>query len=97
VWVGDTWERTLQLHIEGYSPRQIALKLGLAESTVENKLENELRAQKAAAKQAHVDPEILARNARHEAAERRDLTATFFGDPPPGYSALDQKRKGIAP
>lgn len=30
---------------------------------------------------------------RYEAASRRDLTASFFGDPPPGYSALDQKRR----
>lgn len=33
-----------------------------------------------------------ARARREKAAERRSLTATFFGDPPPGYSALDRKR-----
>lgn len=28
---------------------------------------------------------------RCEASQRRDMTATFCGDPPPGYSALDQR------
>lgn len=31
------------------------------------------------------------------AAAPRDLTASVFGDPPPGFSALDMKRRGIAP
>lgn len=31
---------------------------------------------------------------RREASYRRDITATFFGDPPPGYSVLDQMRGG---
>lgn len=38
-------------------------------------------------------PEIEAeRLSRLAAADRRDLSASIFGDPPPGYSALDQKR-----
>lgn len=32
--------------------------------------------------------------ARKEARDQRDLTAAFCGDPPPGYSALDQLRGG---
>lgn len=31
---------------------------------------------------------------RKAAADNRDFTATFCGDPPPGYSALDRKRMG---
>ena len=31
------------------------------------------------------------RIARKQAEAQRDLTAAVFGDPPPGYSALDQK------
>ena len=34
---------------------------------------------------------IIERDRRRDAADRRDLTATFFGDPPSGYSALDRK------
>jgi hypothetical protein len=37
--------------------------------------------------------EVLAeRDARLAARDLRDQTATFFGDPPPGYSALDRRR-----
>lgn len=36
------------------------------------------------------------RDARKLAGYRRDVTAQTFGDPPPGYSALDQKRSGIS-
>lgn len=42
------------------------------------------------------DQHIAAREARRAAADRRSLTATFCGDPPPGYSALDQKRNASA-
>ncbi len=35
---------------------------------------------------------LAAREARRAAADRRDLTATFCGDPPPGYSALDGRQ-----
>ena len=39
-------------------------------------------------------PRTLAeRAARDEARDKRNLTAVFFGDPPPGYSALDQRRR----
>jgi hypothetical protein len=35
---------------------------------------------------------IAARLAREDAENRRDLTAAFFKDPPPGYSALDRRK-----
>lgn len=38
----------------------------------------------------------IERGRRLAALDRRDLTATFFGDPPPGYSALDDKMRGIS-
>jgi hypothetical protein len=31
----------------------------------------------------------------HRLAQPRTLTSRFFGDPPPGYSALDRKRQGL--
>lgn len=34
------------------------------------------------------------RTARIAASERRTTTQEFFGDPPPGYPALDKKRSG---
>ena len=38
------------------------------------------------------DPVFEARERRMLASARRDLTGLIFGDPPPGYSALDEKR-----
>lgn len=32
---------------------------------------------------------------RSAARGRQDLTASVFGDPPPGYSALDRRRAGV--
>jgi len=37
---------------------------------------------------------LAEREARKEAERARDLTAATFGDPPPGYSALDRKNNG---
>jgi hypothetical protein len=45
-----------------------------------------------------VDPLAIASSAAYAMAKnRRDLTASVFGDPPPGYSALDRKRQGLGP
>lgn len=42
------------------------------------------------------DPTTLAKGLAYSAAkERRDITGEIFGDPPPGYSALDRKRAGL--
>jgi hypothetical protein len=36
---------------------------------------------------------LTERSVRAEALHRRDLTASIFGDPPPGYSALDRRAR----
>lgn len=36
---------------------------------------------------------LAERDARYEASQLRDLTAATFGDPPPGFSALDRRRR----
>jgi len=36
------------------------------------------------------------RSARKQAAMRRDLTGEVFGDPPPGYSALDKRSEATS-
>lgn len=41
--------------------------------------------------------EVDERDRLAEAYARRGLSATVFGDPPPGYSSLDKKRRGITP
>lgn len=43
---------------------------------------------------AKAPPDLLEeREARNAAAHNRTLTASVFGDPPPGFSALDKKRQ----
>lgn len=37
-------------------------------------------------------PELFVERARRQMAQR-DLTGEFFGDPPPGYSALDRREQ----
>lgn len=55
------------------------------------------RARKHATEQRAIearDRRSLAKIERDErAAQAGDLTPIFFGDPPPGYSALDQRRR----
>lgn len=40
---------------------------------------------------------LAERDARYEASLLRTRTQEFFGDPPPGFSALDRKRQGLVP
>lgn len=37
--------------------------------------------------------QIIDRERREQARERASITAQIFGDPPPGYSALDRRRQ----
>jgi hypothetical protein len=41
------------------------------------------------------DHVLAERDARRDAADRRDLTATQFNDPPPGFSELDRRKLHI--
>lgn len=41
------------------------------------------------------DEQLAERERRAQARDQRDITQTFFGDPPPGYSALDQRRQSV--
>lgn len=41
------------------------------------------------------DHRFAERDARSAAADRRTITQQLFGDPPPGYSALDMKRREV--
>ena len=54
---------------------------------------------RAAVKSIVPTPEIIEAKARQllrYAREASDITATFFGDPLPGYSALDRKRELVS-
>lgn len=42
-----------------------------------------------------INPAEVEAELRRRAAERMDLTQRVFGDPAPGFSALDKKRSGV--
>jgi hypothetical protein len=76
----------------------IAKKLGRQKTSVENRFVNNggafSRARMHVAEHAEgkaPDYVIAERERRIEAINRRTPTQEFFGDPPPGYSALDRK------
>jgi len=103
-WSDD--ERTRMIHMREVEKRkwsEIDRALGRPHGSSSSKYEG-LRREKsppAHQKDAGGRIEISAaqeaeRAARKAAAQLRDLTAARFGDPPPGFSALDRKREGAA-
>lgn len=92
IWSAEMWQRAVELHDEGMSYDDIAGELGLTTKQVSIKFTNEHYEHKAASERSKIAPRLAERDARLAAADRRSQTAQFFGDPPPGYSALDKKR-----
>jgi len=82
----------------GARPRvlqRIAIEIGRSAYAVENRL-NYYGASFGAGrwKVNGASAQTLAeRDARKEAEARRSITSFVFGDPPPGYSALDRRRE----
>lgn len=80
--------------------REIAKALDCNIMRVENRLRNygpkfdraNARPAETTVGSFRVPEEVVAeRDVRRAAADRRDLTATLLGDPPPGYSARDRR------
>lgn len=92
VWFGDMWERAEKMLAEGVAHKVIATELGVQPRQLEFKIRNEHGHNKRLSPGPSPDA-LRDRELREAAADRRGLTQTFFGDPPPGYSALDQKRQ----
>lgn len=99
AWTPEEEDELLSLHDDGFSVQGFAADKRIQVSAVKARLEILLyRRRIAAGRPARVHGVVPAERladceARKAAADRRDLTATFFGDPPPGYSALDKRRQ----
>ena len=98
-WTATDVARAWRMWERGFTYADIALVLGRKAKSVEAKIhyeryrgERRIHLENAGASRAP-DFVLADRERRQEAKARRDTTAVFFGDPPPGYSALD-KRKG---
>lgn len=96
-WTDEMVNRAVQLRRDGSTFDEIARLLGLKRAqSVYTKLHQAglLAAKRQNSNGAKASTCALAdRDRRAEAATRRTQTQEFCGDPPPGYSALDQKQK----
>lgn len=79
------------MHERGYSFWKIGEHIGRKGDVVKNKL---VPPQPRDRYKRDLPKLKAERDARKAASDRRDLTSTFCGDPPKGYSALDQMRGG---
>lgn len=99
VWSKTMWDEAQALLKQNKPRDEIAARCGVTVTQLYFKIYNE----KLAVRSNHVSEGPIVsirlaseREARAAAAALRTRTQEFFGDPPPGYSALDMKRKGIA-
>jgi hypothetical protein len=100
-WTQEKWKRALALAQQGMDSETIAEQIGgVSAGDVRKRFTNfnksalliDVRQSRARlAEQERLDKAAQYLAARDE-RDARDLTGRFFGDPPPGYSALDRKR-----
>jgi hypothetical protein len=101
-WSDEETRLVLDLrHGGGLQRKQVAKRLGRSLGSVIAKLDREqwgygeVGARGYGAGQASVKPSAEALDdldRRHAALNRRSLTASLLGDPPPGFSQLDKQR-----
>src|SRR4051794_9132676 len=102
VWTHARWSRAKHMRAAGLSNEEIVEAVGLTVRQVGAKFYNQhyVRARRVSAAGMVItlrvpDRALAERDGRNEASQTRTLTQIIFGDPPPGYSALDKKRQGI--
>lgn len=92
IWTPELWERAQRLRAEGRSLSVIARECGVTPHQVQWKFQNEDYRHRTAAARLSEAAVAVDRERRLAASLRMTLTQSVFGDPPPGYSALDRKR-----
>jgi hypothetical protein len=102
-WTPHEWMRAKRMRANGDSYAKIDCALGRRTGSTQGKFDY-VSSQKQCVTDGdqlpglHVSSDQLAaREARRDAAARRDLTAAICGDPPRGFSELDRrsKRNGV--
>jgi hypothetical protein len=95
LWTEQEWAEARAMREEGRSYGLIASCLGRSYKSVESKFKNEggrKRGDRERPSSSRPSEEVLAqRDIRIAAEDKRDLTARLQGDPPPGFSALEQR------
>lgn len=98
-WTAEEWAQAQKLRASGSTYPMIAKELGRSPESVMFRF---ARMRDGQGTKLHLDaqidvvarptPEMFERrNYRLLAESKRDLTAALFGDPPPGFSALEQR------
>ncbi len=90
IWSPQRWQRAQDLRAKGFSDSSIANDIGLTKTQVSHKLGNEAHARRAFRAKQQLRESLNERDALF--AIPRTLTASVFGDPLPGRSALDKRR-----
>lgn len=104
IWTPAKWRRAQRMKAAGAEMGEIAEALHFTQTQVTQRFYNQRYVRAPRTSPAGIvisvkasDIALAEREARAEAARLRTPTQIIFGDPPPGYSALDKKRQGIAP
>ena len=98
--------RAQRLRANGMAWEKIAFELGVSTSKLKNALDPEFRLRQAKKREEYrltgipfsresrpeAPQRVLDERDRRMALEHKSLTASWFKDPLPGYSALDKKR-----
>lgn len=94
VWTDEEVARLLYLRDdEAMEFEDIGAELGIAGTACRGKYCAVKDRQRAARLGDKCPPKnFIDREARERARDSQSLTAAIFGDPPPGYSALDRRR-----
>ncbi|MBN8965846.1 MAG: hypothetical protein J0H89_10815, partial [Rhizobiales bacterium] len=92
VWTPARWQRAQDMRAAGETTGAIARTLGFTTDQVSRKFYNESQRTAFAARADAIKAALDRRDQRLAALERRTITGNFFGDPPPGYSALDSRQ-----
>lgn len=97
VWSDQSEAKALALFDDDMGFEDIAIELGCSASAAKARVEMLRRRRRVSSQRGtrgnqydRVKPEqLMSRTARSDARNRRTQTEEFFGDPPPGFSALD--------
>lgn len=91
-WTADDMAEARRLYAIHGTFSAVARIMGRSKNTVNEQL-NGLRGHRVVreVKDERIPPEVLADRDRRYELHHRDYTAAFFGDPLPGYSALEQR------
>jgi hypothetical protein len=95
LWTPTEIESAMTLFEDDFSFEDIARTLGRSVEAVKLRIHTEQYKARVADgyKRSTIAPEVEAeRTERQLGNDARDITATFFGDPPRGFSALDKQR-----